>query len=198
MSNQSDTIPPAMTEKEKMLAGQLYNSFDPELLQERQTAKRICFELNTTPPDSSKRKEIIKQLLNVDDAWIESPFHVDYGIHVRVGKNFYCNHGVVILDCNRVIIGDNCLIAPNVCITAATHPLEAEKRAAGEEFGAPIKIGDNVWLGANCTICPGVTLGDGVVVGAGAVVTKSFPDNVVVGGVPARVIKTITTEKNMP
>lgn len=147
---------PIKSEKEKMLAGELYDAFDPELLAERQRAKRLCFSLNmTSPDDKDKRDTLVQELLGRNDAWIESPFHVDYGIHITIGKGFYCNHGVVILDCNTISIGDNCLIAPNVCISAATHPLEAEKRAAGEEFTAPIVIGDNVWLGANCTICPG-------------------------------------------
>jgi len=95
------------------------------------------------------------------------------------------------LDCNTITIGKNCMMAPHVCISAATHPLEVERRARGEEFTAPIVIGDNVWIGANATICPGVILGNGVVVGAGAVVTKSFPDNVVIGGVPARILKKV-------
>jgi maltose O-acetyltransferase len=169
------------TEKEKMFAG------------ERQTAKQLCFQYNQLSPiqQSEERKQILQQLLRVDHAWIESPFHVDYGLYLHVGKNFYANHGCTILDCNRIIIGNNCLLAPHVCISAATHPLEVERRAKGEEFAAPITIGDNVWIGANATICPGVTLGNGVVVGAGAVVTKSFPDNVVVGGVPAKILKTL-------
>jgi maltose O-acetyltransferase len=182
-----------MSEKEKMLAGQLYNAFDPELLAERQAAKESCFQFNQLSPirQIQERKQILKQLLRVEDAWIESPFHVDYGLHMHVGKNFYANHGCTILDCNIVKIGDNCMLAPHVCISAATHPLEVERRARGEEFTAPITIGDNVWIGANATICPGVTLGNGVVVGAGAVVTKSFPDNVVVGGVPAKILKNV-------
>ena len=147
-----------MTEKEKMLAGELYNAMDSQLLQERSRAKRLCYEFNmTSPDDKPKRDSILKELLiNMEgDAWIESPFQVDYGIHLHIGRGLYCNHGVVILDCNSITIGDNCLIGPNVCISAATHPLEAEKRAAGEEFTKPIVIGDNVWLGANCTVCPG-------------------------------------------
>jgi maltose O-acetyltransferase len=186
------------TEKEKMLAGELYNAFDPELLAERQAAKQLCFQFNQLSPvqQSDERKQILQQLLRVDHAWIESPFHVDYGLHLHVGKNFYANHGCTILDCNQITIGTNCLLAPHVCISAATHPLESERRAQGEEFTAPITIGDNVWIGANATICPGVTLGNGVVVGAGAVVTKSFPDNVVVGGVPAKILKTLPESNN--
>jgi maltose O-acetyltransferase len=176
-----------------MLAGELYNAFDPELLAERQAAKQLCFQYNQLSPiqQSEERKQILQRLLRVDHAWIESPFQVDYGLHLQVGKNFYANHGCTILDCNLITIGNNCLLAPHVCISAATHPLDAERRARGEEFTAPITIGDNVWIGANATICPGVSLGNGVVVGAGAVVTKSFPDNVVVGGVPAKILKEI-------
>lgn len=182
-----------MSEKEKMLAGELYNAFDAELLAERQAAKELCFQYNQKSPVSqaNERKKILQQLLGVDDAWIESPFHVDYGLHLKLGKGFYANHGCTILDCNVIKIGNNCMLAPHVCISAATHPLEVDRRAAGEEFTAPITIGDNVWIGANATICPGVTIGNGVVVGAGAVVTKSFPDDVVVGGVPARILKEV-------
>jgi maltose O-acetyltransferase len=183
------------SEKEKMLAGELYDAFDPQLVKERQRAKELCFQYNNKSPVTQKdeRTRIIKELLGKedDDVWIESPFYVDYGIYLHLGRNFYANHGCTILDCNDVTIGDNCLLAPHVCISAATHPLEAERRAAGEECTAPIVIGDNVWIGANATICPGVTLGNGVVVGAGAVVTKSFPDNVVVGGVPAKILKNV-------
>jgi maltose O-acetyltransferase len=183
------------SEKEKMLAGELYDAFDPQLVKERQHAKELCFQYNNKSPVTQKdeRKRIIKELLGKDDddVWIESPFYVDYGIYLHLGRNFYANHGCTILDCNDITIGDNCLLAPHVCISAATHPLEAERRAAGEEYTAPIVIGDNVWIGANATICPGVTLGNGVVVGAGAVVTKSFPDNVVVGGVPAKILKNV-------
>jgi maltose O-acetyltransferase len=107
-----------------MLAGEFYQSFDPVLTKERIQAKQLCFELNQTPPtDTEKRTSLTQQLLGVNDALVESPFHVDYGYNLKVGKNFYANHGCTILDCNSVKIGDGCLLGPHVCITAATHPL---------------------------------------------------------------------------
>jgi maltose O-acetyltransferase len=187
------------SEKDKMMAGVLYKAFDAELLQERQRAKEICFRLNqTSPVDVRQRRAIIAELLLLDGhdvhddtAHIESPFHVDYGYNLKIGRNFYANHGCTILDGNLITIGDNCLLAPHVVISAATHPLDGTLRAGGWELTAPVTIGDNVWIGANATINPGVTLGDNVVVGAGAVVTKSFPANVVVAGVPAVIIRQI-------
>jgi maltose O-acetyltransferase len=172
--------------------GELYQAFEAELTQERQNAKQICFEYNQTSPlDQARRKELLKQLLGRDDAWVESPFHVDYGYNLRVGQSFYANHGVTILDGNQIVIGKNCLLAPHVCISAATHPLSAELRVAGYESTMPITIGDNAWIGANVTICPGVTLGDNVVVAAGAVVTKgAYPSDVVLAGVPATILPT--------
>lgn len=137
------------TEKDKMLAGDFYMAFDPPLVAERNRAKDLCFRLNQTSPiDQETRRSLIQELLGVSDAWIESPFHVDYGYNLRLGKNFYANHGCTILDCNLVTIGDNCLMAPHVCISAATHPLDAQLRVSGQELTAPIKIGDNCWIGA--------------------------------------------------
>jgi maltose O-acetyltransferase len=177
----------------------LYKAFDAELLQERNRAKEICFRLNQTSPlDVPQRRAIIAELLldDVQDAHIESPFYVDYGYNLKIGRNFYANHGCTILDCNVITIGDNCLLAPHVVISAATHPLDGTLRAGGWELTAPVTIGHNVWIGANATINPGVTLGDNVVVGAGAVVTKSFPANVVVAGVPADIIRQIPVDDN--
>jgi maltose O-acetyltransferase len=203
--------PSALSEKDKMLRGEFYQAFDEELLQERQRAKELCFRFNQLSPlDKESRQALLLELLSPPftssishpspkNAWVESPFHVDYGYLLQVGDNFYANHGCTILDCNYVRIGKNCLLAPHVCISAATHPVDPTLRANGAEFTAPITIGDNAWIGANATICPGVTLGNNVVVGAGAVVTKDFPDNVVIGGVPAKIIKEIpppTSETN--
>jgi len=187
------------TELEKMIDGDLYDAFVPILLNMRNKAKQLCFELNQTPPlEVDKRKAIAAQILGrqEQDALIESPFHCDYGVHLKVGRNFYANHGCTILDCAPITIGDNCLLAPHVCITSATHPLSAKRRAAGEEYTRPITIGNNVWIGASATICPGVTIGNNVVVGAGAVVVKDAPDNVVVGGVPAKIIKQIDNDND--
>lgn len=179
-----------------MIRGEFYQAFDEELLKERQRAKELCFRFNQMSPlDKDARQAILSELLsssNSSNVWVESPFHVDYGYLLHVGDNFYANHGCTILDCNVIRIGKNCLLAPHVCISAATHPIDPTLRANGAEFTAPITIGDNVWIGANATICPGVTLGNNVVVGAGAVVTKDFPDNVVIGGVPAQIIKEVS------
>jgi len=180
------------SEKQKMLDGEFYDASDPVLLKERQRAKELCFRFNQTSPLQTKqRQEIMYELLGKSRICIESPFHVDYGSHLEVDDNFYANHGCTILDCNKIKIGKNCLLAPHVCISAATHPIDPTLRAAGKEYTAPVTIGDNVWIGANATICPGVTLGDNVVVGAGAVVTKDFPNNVVIGGVPAKILKKV-------
>ena len=173
-----------------MLAGELYFAFDPELVRDRTKAKQRCFELNQTAPlDIEKKKELTKLILGVDDAYLETPFFCDYGYNIKVGKNFYANHNCTILDGNAITIGDNCLIAPNVCISAATHPLDATSRSRGDEYTRPITIGNNCWLGASSTICPSVSIGNNVVVGAGAVVTRDMPDNVVCAGVPAKIIR---------
>lgn len=180
------------TELEKMLSGELYDAFDPKLLQMRNEAKQLCYELNQTSPlDVARRKALTKKILGADDALLESPFNVDYGSHLKVGKNFYANHGCTILDCAVITVGDNCMLAPHVVISAATHPLSAKRRAAGDEYAKPISIGNNVWIGASATICPGVTIGNDVVIGAGAVVVKDIPNSCVVGGVPAKIIRTL-------
>ena len=183
-----------LTEKEKMLRGELYKAFEPSLTNERLQAKQLCFELNqTSPMDQERRKHLVYKILGRQDAWVESPFHVDFGYNLKVGESFYANHGCTILDCNTITIGKNCLLAPHVCISAATHPLNPETRSIGYELTQPITIGDNVWIGANVTICPGVTLGDNILVAAGAVVTKgSYPSNTILAGVPAKIQREIT------
>lgn len=182
-----------MTEKEKMIAGLMYQAWDSELTADRQKAKGLCFKINQTCPTlKQQRQALINELLGREsDAWIESPFNCDYGYNIKAGKGFYANHGCTVLDCAPVVIGDNCLLAPGVVIATAGHPLDPIERASGEEFAKAITIGNDVWLGANATVCPGVTIGDNVVVGAGSVVTRDLPANTVCAGTPAKPIRTI-------
>ncbi|AZG74776.1 sugar O-acetyltransferase [Shewanella livingstonensis] len=183
-----------MTEKEKMLSGEYYDPGDAELVALRLKARLLTETLNqTSVSDADKRVNIVKSLFGSTgrSIHIESSFNCDYGVNIHVGENFYANFGCVILDVAEVRIGDNCLIAPQVGIYTATHPLDPIKRNSGVEYGKPVTIGHNCWIGGHATINPGVTLGNNVVVASGAVVTKSFGDNVVIGGNPARVIKEI-------
>ncbi|MDN3494151.1 sugar O-acetyltransferase [Winogradskyella bathintestinalis] len=183
-----------MTEKEKMIAGELYLASDSQLLKERQEAQLLFQEFNAlTEINKTSRNVILKSLIgNLGTNFtIEPPFFCDYGYNITIGKNVYINYGCCILDGTKVIIGDNCMFGPNVQIYTATHPLEYKARNSGKEFSKPITIGHNVWIGGNATICPGITLGNNVVVGAGSVVTKGFPDDVLIAGNPAKIIKTI-------
>jgi len=179
------------TEKQKMLAEEMYFPFDEELTRDRERAKALCFKLNQTcPTQRSVRAEVIRQLFSTStDAWIESPFHCDYGYNISFGKGFYINHGCTLLDAAKISFGDNCLLAPNVVISTAGHPLDPIERASGFEFAKAITIGNDVWFGANVTVCPGVNIGNNVVIGAGSVVNKNLPDNTVCVGVPAKPIK---------
>ncbi|KNC75324.1 hypothetical protein SARC_12150 [Sphaeroforma arctica JP610] len=188
----------ARSEKQKMLDGDLYIAFTEELTNDRQTAKAICWEINQMHPSKTgERNALVEKLFQqkLDNVRLEPPFYCDYGYNISVGKNFYMNHGCCILDCNLVTFGDDVLFGPGCQVTTATHPTDAEARARGDEYAKPITVGDKCWFGANVTVCPGVTIGDNVVVGAGAVVTKDLPSNTVCTGVPAKVIKHITTEQ---
>lgn len=122
---------------------------------------------------------------------IEPTFRCDYGYNIHVGENFYANYDCVFLDVCEIQIGDNCFVAPGVHIYTATHPINANERISGAEYGISVNIGDNVWIGGRAIINPGVKIGNNVVIASGAVVTKDVPDNVVVGGNPAKLIKRI-------
>ena len=191
-----------MTEKEKMLAGQLYDCGDPELLAQWHKAKDLVREYNQTASnDSVKKGQILKELLggHGKNLWITPPFYVDYGENIYFGNNCEVNMNCTFLDDNKICIGHNALIAPNVQIYTAFHPTNATERfGEPKEDGsfefcktqtAPVHIGDNVWIGGGVVILPGVHIGNNVVIGAGSVVTKDIPDNTVACGNPCRVIR---------
>lgn len=180
------------TEKEKMLAGEMYLSGDSELLKDRLYTRKMIQKFNNLDPeDELGREKILSSLLGQagDGLMIESNFSCDYGYNIFVGKNFYMNFDGVILDNCKIEIGNDCMCGPGVHMYTATHPLDAQARISGAEFSKPIKIGDNAWLGGRAVILPGVTIGDNVVVASAAVVTKDVPSNVVVAGNPAKIIK---------
>ncbi|MGE6486732.1 maltose acetyltransferase domain-containing protein [Paenisporosarcina sp. NPDC076898] len=183
-----------MTEKEKMLAGKMYDPADPELINERGTARLKTRLFNETLEyETDKRIEMLKNLFGStgEGLYVEPTFRCDYGYNIHVGENFFANFDCVILDVCEVRIGDNCFVAPGVHIYTATHPIHPIERNTMREYGKPITIGDNVWIGGRSIINPGVMIGDNVVIASGAVVTKDVPANVIVGGNPARVIKKI-------
>lgn len=179
-------------EYDKMIAGKMYVPWDSELVNMRKRARLLCEAINQLSiNDNEKRVHLIKELLGStgESIYIEPNFRVDYGCNIHVGEHFYANYDCIILDAAPVTIGKNCLLAPRVGLYTATHPIDVVERTNGIEYGKPITIGDNCWIGGNAIINPGVTLGNNVVVASGSVVTKSFGDNVVIGGNPARILK---------
>ncbi|HFJ8811574.1 chorismate mutase [Enterococcus faecium] len=183
------------TEKEKKIAGELYFANDPELVADRMFARSQSQIINQAE-SAELRSQLLKETFGRTGKkiYMEPVINFDYGYNIFVGENFYANFNCTFLDVSTIEIGDNCMFAPNVQLYTATHPLHPVKRNSGLEYAKPIKIGNNVWLGGGVIVTPGVTLGDNVVVGAGSVVTKSFPDNVVIAGNPARIIKTVEEE----
>ena len=184
-----------MTEKEKMLAGELYDAnYNEELFKERQEAKEKCYEFNNLKPsDLKNREKLLKNLFGKtgEKIYIEPNFWCDYGYNISVGENFYMNHNCTILDAAKVEFGDNCFIAPNCGFYTAGHPVDYKLRNKGYEYAKPIKIGNNVWIGGNVIVLPGVTVGDNVTIGAGSIVTKDIPSNVVAYGNPCKVIREV-------
>jgi maltose O-acetyltransferase len=182
------------TEKEKMLGGELYNPADTQLVKDRENARRQVRIYNETlETEGDKRTKLLKELFGYtgENVYMEPNIRVDYGYNIFVGENFFANFDCVILDICEVRFGDNCLLGPGVHIYTATHPIDPNERNSGKEYAKPIIVGDNVWIGGSTVINPGVTIGDNVVIASGSVVTKDVPNNVVVGGNPAKIIKKI-------
>ena len=184
-----------MTEKEKMLAGKIYDaSADQELIDDRLRAKDLCYEYNALRPSRvEKREEILRELFGTtkDTFFIEQPFLCDYGYNIEVGEKFYSNHNLVILDANKVKFGDNVYIGPNCGFYTSGHPFEADDRNQGLEYSKPIEIGNNVWIGGNVSVLPGIKIGDNCIIGAGSIVTKDIPEDSLAVGNPCKVIKNI-------
>lgn len=193
----------------KMLAGKPYLIEGTELGRIGKRAHRLCRDYNlTTDDDDLERNAIIDQLFPDHQAntYIQGPMSVDFGRFVHLGKNFYANFNLTILDTCPVRIGDNVFCGPNVSFITALHPLRYQQRnyhraADGKlinfGMGKPITVGDNCWFATNVTVCPGVTIGNGCVIGAGAVVTKDLPDNSLALGVPAKVVRQITDQDKL-
>lgn len=184
-----------MTEEEKMLAGELYDAnYNKELFEKRIYAKELCKEFNDcNVRNLEEKKSILEKLFQkrIDTVLIEPNFYCDYGFNIHLGKNFYSNHNLVILDANKVEFGNNVFIGPNCGFYTSGHPLDYKTRNKGLEYVKPIKVGNNVWFGGNVCVLPGVTIGDNVVIGAGSVVNKDIPSNVVAVGNPCKVVKEI-------
>ena len=189
-----------MTEKEKMLTGEIYSAVDPELLRELNEVKEVIYEYNSLrPSEHEKRLEILKSLLGHigDDAIIiNQPFYCDYGKQIRVGKRFFANFSFTVLDEANVTIGDDCFIGPNVSIYTACHSTDPVERNSRKEWALPVAVGNNVWIGGAVTILPGVTIGDNVTIGAGSVVVRDIPSNCVAVGNPCKVVRKLDNLNN--
>ena len=182
-----------LTEREKMLAGELYDPFDPELVTARTRARDLCRALNATgDADESDRRRLLEQLFaeGGDTVWMQPPFYCDYGSNIALGQRVFFNFNCVVLDVCRVTIGDYTLFGPGVQILTPLHPFEARRRRH-QEFGRPIEIGADVWVGGGALILAGVRIGSRSVIGAGSVVTRDVPDDVLAAGNPCRVIRVL-------
>lgn len=180
------------TEKQKMLLGELYDAYDPQLIEDRRQTRLLLKKFNDTGPDETGlRTEILLKLFRNSGTGlvVEPPFFCDYGSNITLGDNVYFNVNCVVLDVTYVKIGSNVLFAPNVQIYTATHPVDSRIRAKGLENAKPITIGSDIWIGGSAVILPGVSIGDKSVIGAGSVVTKDIPPNVLAAGNPCRIIR---------
>lgn len=184
------------SEREKMLAGELYDPLDPELMHARDRARDLCRALNAThEAEQEKRRCIVRQLFGAggESVWMQPPFYCDYGTNIRLGERVFFNFNCVVLDVCEVRIGDYTLFGPAVQVYTATHPMDAALRRT-QEFAKPIEIGADVWVGGAAVICPGVKIGSRAVIGAGSVVTRDIPEAVFAAGNPCRVMRQLSQQ----
>ena len=182
------------SERDRMLAGQLYDPLDPELVRAREWAWDLCQDLNATrEADQQARRHILKQLFGRggESVWMQPPFFCDYGSNILLGERVYFNFNCVVLDVCQVTVGDYTLFGPAVQVYTATHPMNADLRRK-QEYGRPVEVGSDVWVGGGAVLCPGIKVGSGSVIGAGSVVTRDVPEGVFAAGNPCRVIREIT------
>ncbi len=188
-----------MSEKDKQHTGEVYFPGDPEILKEQIQYQEKLYDYNQTrPSEQEKRTNLLKEMFAEigENCYIEPPFHANFGgHHCHFGKNVYVNYNLTAVDDTHIYVGDNTMIAPNVILASAAHPLDPEERRKGYQYNQPVHIGKNCWLGAGVIVVPGVSIGDDTVIGAGSVVTKDIPSGVVAVGNPCRVIKEIKREE---
>jgi len=184
------------SEKQKMMAGDLYDPGDPELAADRKRAQRLMSEYNATIYGDDARPALLRQLLGTcpEAVALRAPFYVDYGYNIHLGEGVFFNYGCICLDVCPIRIGAKTQIGPYVQILTADHPRDGATRDAGLEFGRPVTIGANVWIGGGAILLPGVCIGDDAVIGAGAVVTRDVSPGVTVAGNPARALRAAATE----
>lgn len=185
------------TNKQRMLAGELYDASDPELAEDRTRAKLLTHRFNASlPTDTTLLQNLLRALLGSigPRSVIMQPFQCDYGYNIHLGDQVFINHNCIMLDCAPITIGDGVLIGPNCGLYTAGHPLDIARRLAWLEYAHPISIGDKVWLGGGVQVMPGVSIGEGSVIGGGSVVVKDIPAGVVAAGNPCRVLRAITPE----
>jgi maltose O-acetyltransferase len=179
-----------VSEWEKMVAGEVYDPLDSELVAARRRARAVCDRFNAEPDEQARMAMLAELFAGFgEESFVERPFFCDYGTNISFGRGCFLNFNVVILDPAPVRLGERVLVGPAAQLLTADHPRERQPRAAGIETAAPVVIGDDVWIGAGAIVCPGVTIGEGSVVGAGAVVAADLPAGVVAAGNPCRVLR---------
>lgn len=185
------------TEREKMLAGELYDALDPGLVADRARVRDLCQRLNAScEVEEELRRDLCRRIFGQggDTVWMQPPFYCDYGTNIELGERVFFNFNCVVLDVCRVRIGAYSFFGPAVQILTPMHPMDAALRRQ-QEYGKPVEIGSDVWVGAGALILPGVTVGSASVIGAGSVVTRDIPAGVFAAGNPCRVIRTITADE---